>query len=172
MKTEIRTAVMNEAIAAITAIFGDNAIPARVSGKNVLLVESQTKDENGKPIFYAIDLTVKDNAPTKTHAGFDPQQAIQDRIDYDNGVAEKAAKPKATKSGDPELEARKNARLEAVKGWIETAERGKEYTATDVFNEIGEVMGSVMLTGSTLQKFVPAISVVAHDGKKYYVVED
>lgn len=174
MKTEIRNAVMNEAVSAITAIMGGNAIPARVSGKNVLLVESQTKDENGKSIFYTIDLTVKDNAPTKTHAGFNPQQAVQDRIDYDSGVAEKASKPKATKGGDPEVEARKVARIEAVKAWMKTAEKGKEYTATDVFNEIGAVMGSAMLTGSTLQKMVPTISIVTHSGdtKKYYVVED
>lgn len=174
MKTEIRNAVMNEAVSAITAIMGDNAVPARVSGKNVLLVESQTKDENGRPIYYTIDLTVKDNAPTKTRAGFDVRQAIQDRIDHDNGATEKAAKPTATKGSDPEVEARKVARLEAVRAWMKTAEKGKEYTATDVFNEIGAVMGSAMLTGVTLQRLVPAVSIVTHSGdtKKYYVVED
>ena len=174
MKTEIRTAIMTSAVSKIGAIFGENAVPVRVGKKNMIAVESGEHDEKGRPIFYTIDITVKDNEGTKTHEGFDVAKAVQERIDYDNEVAEKASAPKATKAktADPVVEARKQARMDAIANWLENAEPGREYTATEVFSEVGEVMGSVMLTGTTLQKFVPdKLSIVTHDGKKFYVVE-
>lgn len=174
MTTELRNAVTSEAFSTLTKAFpSDVAVLARVNKKDVLLVKSSQVDEAGLPVYYTVEVTVKSNAATKTHAGFDPNAAIAEKATHDADAATKGESPKkGTPKVDPEVEARRKARLDAAREWMRSAEPGKEYTATEIFNQIGEEkMGSVMLCGSTMQKLVPDVSIVVHDGKKYYVVE-
>jgi hypothetical protein len=174
MTTEIRTNANAAVVSLITA-----AIPGaewvRVGKKNMLVVPSGIKDENGVMVYVTIETTAKSTTPTATAAAFDVEAAKEEYAAWVATAAEKASAPKAPKVTDEEKAAKaakKEAQVKAICAWaLEEMEDGKEYTTTEIKEAIAGFEDVSILSLGTLMKDVVStelVNVEAKNGKKYY----
>lgn len=173
MKNEIRTEALSAVLPKVMEMFPD-AVNVCVSNKNMLAVDTGKVDDNGKPIYATIDVTIKDNEATKTREGFDLMVAV-------NAYNEKASKATERKSKTPsapkntEAADRKNKRMTALREWwMNEAVSGEGYTSTMVMNALPEIYGElyIMQVGSdlkTLSEQMPTkCEMRVIEGKKHY----
>lgn len=172
MKTEIRIAASNIAHEIVKSSIA-NLVPVLVAKKEGYALDTGMKDENGKPIYAVIDITVKnteDNA-SGTAKGFNLEEAVQALQDKMNAPKKVSIK----KETDPEAEAKRAAnaeRQDKVEQWCITNLTDTPMTATDIQKAIPELEGiAVMQVGTYLKNIVaknPVIQREQKDGKWMY----
>jgi len=173
MKNELRAEALSAVLPKVMEMFPD-AVNVCVSNKNMLAVDTGKVDDNGKPIYATIDITIKDNEATKTREGFDLMTAV-------NAYNEKASKATERKSKTPsapkntEAAERKNKRMTALREWwTNEAVSGEGYTSTMIKTELADVYSelTIMQVGSdlkTLSEIIPtACELRVVEGKKHY----
>lgn len=114
MKSEIRIAAANAAHELVKSL--PNLVPVLVAKKEGYALDTGVKDENGKPIYAVIDVTIKNTEATKTAPAFDLDACVQAMQDKMNAPK----KEKKTKVADPEAEAKRAAhaaRQDALELW-------------------------------------------------------
>ena len=172
MKTEIRNAASNAAHEIVKSL--PNLIPVLVAKKEGYALDTGFTDENGKPIYAVIDVTIKnteDNA-TGTAKAFDLDacvQALQDKMSAPK-------KEKKTKEIDPEAEAKRAARMEkqnALELWcLENLPTGDGMTTTEIATANPEVADmNLMMVGTMLKNIAEKNPIVQRNvikGKPYY----
>lgn len=169
MKNEIRVAASNAAHEIVKNAIS-SLVPVLVAKKEGYALDTGMKDENGKPIYAVIDVTVKNTEDTKTSQAFDLEacvQALQDKMSAPKKVTLK-------KEADPEAEAKRAKREEqkrALHVWL-TENLTEQMTTTDIQNACPDMNGiSVMQVGSWLTAIAkddPSIQRDVVKGKPYY----
>ena len=169
MKNEIRVAASNAAHEIVKSL--PNLIPVLVAKKEGYALDTGMKDENGKPIYAVIDVTIKNTEDTTTAKAFDLDacvQALQDKM----SAPKKETKKKET---DPEAEAKKQAReakKQALHAWLVENLDGEEKTTTDIQALCPDMADlSIMQVGTFLTAIAkddPSIQRNVVKGKPYY----
>lgn len=172
MKTEIRIAASNIAHEIVKSSIA-NLIPVLVAKKEGYALDTGKVDENGKPVYAVIDITIKnteDNA-SGTAKGFNLDEAVQ-------ALQDKMSAPKKEtkkKEVDPEADAKRAAhaeRQDKVEQWCIVNLTDTPITATDVQKAIPELEGiAVMQVGTYLKNIAaknPVIQREQKDGKWVY----
>ena len=169
MKNEVRIAASNAAHEIVKNAIS-SLIPVLVAKKEGYALDTGMKDENGKPIYAVIDVTVKNTEDTKTSQAFDLEacvQALQDKMNAPKKVSLK-------KEADPEAEAKRAKREEqkhALHVWL-TENLTEQMTTTDIQKACPEMNGiSVMQVGTWLTAIAkddPSIQRDVVKGKPYY----
>lgn len=174
MKNELRTVAMNAVIPAVEAAF-PQAVKVVVSKKEMYAIDTGTIDDSGNPIYATLEVTVKDNEGTKTHDGFDIEEAKAAYAEKWHKAAEKAAKPKASKAANPEAAEKRKVRMTALRNWwMNEADSGVGYTSTMVKGILGNVYADyqVMQVGSDLkllsEEMPTNCEMRMEDGKRHY----
>ena len=171
MKTEIRNTASNVAHEIVKSL--PNLVPVLVAKKEGYALDTGVKDENGKPIYAVIDITIKnteDNA-SGTAKAFNLEEAVQ-------ALQEKMNAPKKVslkKEADPELEAKRAAhaeRQDKVEQWCIANLTDTPMTATDIQKAIPELEGIAVTQVGTYLKNIsgknPVIQREQKDGKWVY----
>lgn len=168
MKNEIRIAASNAAHEIVKSI--PNLVPVLVAKKEGYALDTGVKDENGKPVYAVVEVTVKNTEDTKTSQAFDLEacvQALQDKMSAPKKVSLK-------KETDPEADAKRAKREEqkhALHVWL-TENLTEQMTTTDIQNACPDMNGiSVMQVGSWLTAIAkddPSIQRDVVKGKPYY----
>ena len=145
-------------------------VPVLVAKKEGYALDTGVKDENGKPIYAVIDVTVKNTEDTKTSQAFDLEacvQALQDKMSAPKKVSTK-------KETDPEADAKRAKREEqkhALHMWL-TENLAEQMTTTEIQNACPDMNGiSVMQVGTWLTAIAkddPSIQRDVVKGKPYY----
>ena len=169
MKNEIRIAAANAAHTLVQSL--PNLIPVVVAKKECYAFDTGVIDENGKPVYAVVDVTVKNTEDTKTAPAFDIEVAKQ-------AMADKANAPKKerkVKEVDPEAEAKRaarNAMKELIHRWCVENLGSEGMTTTDIKNAIPELEEVAPLTVgqhlTAIAKEDPTIQRDVVKGKPYY----
>ena len=169
MKNEVRIAASNAAHEVVKNAIS-SLVPVLVAKKEGYALDTGMKDENGKPIYAVIDVTVKNTEDTKTSQAFDLEacvQALQDKMNAPKKVSLK-------KEADPEAEAKRAKREEqkrALHVWL-TENLTEQMTTTDIQNACPDMSGIPVTQVGTwltaIAKDDPSIQRDVVKGKPYY----
>ena len=169
MKNEIRIAASNAAHTLIQSL--PNLIPVVVAKKECYAFDTGITDENGKPVYAVVDVTVKNTEDTKTAQAFDIEAAKQAMTDKANAPK----KERKVKEVDPEAEAKRaarNAMKELIHRWCVENLGSEGMTTTDIKNAIPELEEVAPLTVgqhlTAIAKEDPTIQRDVVKGKPYY----
>lgn len=174
MTTETRT---NANAAVISTIIA--AVPGaewvRVGKKNMLVIASGVKDEQGNEVYVTVETTAKNTTATQTSPAFDVASAKAEYAEWVASAAEKATTPKAPKATDEEKAAKaaaKEANVKAICAWaLENMEDGVEYTTTAIKEAVpGFEEVSILTLGGLMKEVVATalVNVEVKNGKKFY----
>lgn len=182
MKAEVRTSAANEVYALLTAALTE-AVPARISKSDVLLLKTNTVDEDGNPVFASVKVTVHSNTATETVPAFDPAKATADYAEHEQQKAEKANAPKKAKANEEQTAVKKLARMNATKEWVsKVMPTQNKWTATEVWESMRaydeknkELFSIVPMTAQFLKELAkdvngPMVNFMTIDGKTYYTM--
>ena len=172
MKTETRNAAANAAHEIVKNAIS-SLVPVLVAKKEGYALDTGVKDENGKPIYAVIDVTVKNTEDTKTATAFDLEACVQALQDKMNAPKKET---KSKKAPDPKMEAKRAAhaaRQDALEKWcLENLPCGEGLTATQIKElvpELAEV--TIMQVGTYLKNIAAKNPTVQRDvvkGKPLY----
>ena len=169
MKNEIRIAASNAAHTLVQSL--PNLIPVVVAKKECYAFDTGIVDENGKPVYAVVDVTVKNTEDTKTAQAFDIEAAKQAMTDKANAPK----KERKVKEVDPEAEAKRaarNAMKELIHRWCVENLSSEGMTTTDIKNAIPELEEVAPLTVgqhlTAIAKEDPTIQRDLVKGKPYY----
>lgn len=170
MKNEIRIAASNAAHTLVQSL--PNLIPVVVAKKECYAFDTGVIDENGKPVYAVVDVTVKNTEDTKTAQAFDIEAAKQAMTDKANAPK----KERKVKEVDPEAEAKRAARMEkqnALELWcLENLPTGDGMTTTEIATANPEVADmNLMMVGTMLKNIAEKNPIVQRNvikGKPYY----
>ena len=169
MKNEIRIAAANAAHTLVQSL--PNLIPVVVAKKECYAFDTGVIDENGKPVYAVVDVTVKNTEDTKTAQAFDIEAAKQAMTDKANAPK----KERKVKEVDPEAEAKRaarNAMKELIHRWCVENLGSEGMTTTDIKNAIPELEEVAPLTVgqhlTAIAKEDPTIQRDVVKGKPYY----
>jgi hypothetical protein len=169
MKNEIRIAASNAAHTLVQSL--PNLIPVVVAKKECYAFDTGIIDENGKPVYAVVDVTVKNTEDTKSAQAFDIEAAKQAMTDKANAPK----KERKAKEADPEAEAKRaarNAMKELIHRWCVENLGSEGMTTTDIKNAIPELEEVAPLTVgqhlTAIAKEDPTIQRDLVKGKPYY----
>lgn len=148
MKNEVRIAATTAALSLLSNV--PNLIPVRVAKKDGYAIDTGVFDENGKPVYAVLDLTIKNTEDTKTSQAFDLEAAKQERIDHDNAPKKEVK----SKEADPEAEAKRakrEAQKQALAAWCEANLTDQPMTTSDIQQACEDMEGvTIMQVGTWL----------------------
>lgn len=173
MKNDVRVSARS-AVESLLTSYMPNLIPVRVGKRNCYAISTGVNDEEGRPVYATIAVTVCNTSDTETTTAFNLDEAMTARAEADNAPKKekKAAEP------DPEAEARKEARKaqEAiVEEWCLANLSDTPMTATDIQAAIPELASlQVMQVGSYLKNIAARnerVRRAQEKGKWYYTLD-
>ena len=170
MKNEIRIAASNAAHTLVQSL--PNLIPVVVAKKECYAFDTGVIDENGKPVYAVVDVTVKNTENTKTAQAFDIEAAKQAMTDKMNAPK----KERKVKEVDPEVEAKRaahKARQDNLELWcLENLPTDEGMSATQIKELVPELEEvTIMQVGTYLKAIAEKNPVIQRNvvkGKTLY----
>lgn len=141
-------------------------------GNTNFLAIPMGEDEEGVMQYAKVAVSSLLSKDTKVTTAFNFEAAIAEYSEWEALQAAKANKPKKSKETDPEKEAAKQARLEALLNWVKN-EATDEFTSSYAHAALSDVYAGmqVMQVGTdlnTLAKMDEKLTFEKRDGKRYW----
>lgn len=180
MKNELREAALSAVMPIIAAAFPES-VNVTIQKKDMVAINTGYTDEEGRPVYATIDVTIKDPSGTDKRLGFDIDKAIAAYDEKQANTTERKSKAKSsTTPKNTEAAEKRNKRVTALRAWwMNEAEDEHAYTSTEVLNANPDIYGDynpsavLMTVGSDLKMLSETIptncEMMTEKGKRHYV---